>query len=138
MKTKGAIPVSYIVALLLGIAVIGIIGYWFFFLGGEWGGEVTLNTCRSRAYTYCASWQAVGYSEDASTCEPDIVGWFGESYERCKSYEAELGFRTSCPGNQDACKIILGGIETGGGNTGGQTTTTAQTQTTISDGSQSF
>ena len=130
MKTKGAIPISYIVALLLGIAVIGIIGYWFFFLGGEIGGEVTLNTCRSRAYTYCASWQAIGYSKDSSTCEPDIVGWFSESYQRCISHEDDLGFRTSCPGNQDACKIILGTADIGGGIEGDQTATTTQTQTT--------
>ncbi len=111
MNEKGAVPVSYIIALLLGIAVIGITGYWFFFLGGEWGGEVTLSTCRSRAYTYCANWQAVGYS-NAEDCEPD-VGWFDEKYPRCKQYDSALGFSNKilCEDNsypyRGACETII-------------------------------
>jgi len=74
---KGAVPIPYIIALLLGIAVVAILGYWFFVLGGQWGGEVTLQRCKTMAHTYCSSWKAVAYRADGDN---PSIGWFVEHY----------------------------------------------------------
>ncbi len=128
MKTnnKGAVPIPYIIALLLGIAVVAILGYWFFVLGGQWGGEVTSETCRTRALTYCTGWQLVGYGYDDDTEEPD-VRWFSEVYPECESYETTLYFsgKTNAETDKAACQTILTG-----GNGGTTTTTSSDTTTT--------
>ena len=81
MRKKGAVPIPYIIALLLGIAVVSILGYWFFVLGGQWGMEVTLQRCNTRAMTYCTTWRTAAYGYDkneegSGTGKPNIVGWF--------------------------------------------------------------
>jgi hypothetical protein len=116
MKNKGSIPIPYIIALLLGIAVVAILGYWFFVLGGQWGGEASIDTCRTRAHTYCVEWQTYGF---VGTTEPDIVNWFGDKYPSCRTYEkdATIGFSggssdLNIPGDVTndigACQRILG------------------------------
>lgn len=58
---KGAIPVAYIVALILGVAVIGLLGYWFFVQGGIFEEQMTTQTCIAKKLSYCTQWQARGY-----------------------------------------------------------------------------
>ena len=105
--SKGAVPIPYIIALLLGIAVVAILGYWFFVLSGLWGGEATLQTCRANAHTYCAGWQALGYTEDDDG-NPS-VGWFSDKYPACGSYNRALGFseKDNADTDRDACESIL-------------------------------
>ena len=105
---KGAVPIPYIIALLLGIAVVAILGYWFFVLGGAIGGEVTLATCQTRAHTYCAGWQFLGYDYDSETDDP-IVDWFSDNYPECTSYQTTLGFTGGAATHIQACQRILGG-----------------------------
>lgn len=111
MKKKGAVPVPYIIALLLGIAVVAILGYWFFVLGGEWGGEVTIQRCRTRAHTLCSSWMTAGWSTvDVDGVDTPSVGWFVDKYPDCATFAPELGFSsgTSASTDQAACEEILG------------------------------
>ena len=107
---KGAVPIPYIIALLLGIAVVAIIGYWFFVLGGQWGGETNLQTCNTRAYTYCASWAATGYSNDGEV--PDgIIDVFENRYPECGQYLSQIGaygFDGGVEEDIENCKSILG------------------------------
>jgi len=108
MDTKGAVPIPYILALLLGIAVVAIIGYWFFVLGGQTGGELTLADCKTRATTYCAMWSQTGYAVDNN--EPDFsLGWFSEAYPRCSVHLGTMGFSDalSTTVDQAACEIIM-------------------------------
>jgi hypothetical protein len=107
---KGAVPIPYIIAMLLGIAVVAILGYWFFVLGGQWGGEVTLQRCRSKAVSYCTMWQGNGYA--TSGTDPDLGGvtgvkWFSKTAgaydERCEDYgildeSTTASLETSCKG----------------------------------------
>ena len=129
--SKGAVPVPYIIALLLGIAVVAIIGYWFFVLSGQTGGEATLSTCNTRAYTYCAGWQVLGYTGDDNS--GPSVGWFSESHKECSAHLSNIGsigfsyvMSDADQGNfqddVDNCKGILGTGGSGGsgsGNNGG-------------------
>jgi len=98
---KGAVPIPYIIALLLGIAVVAILGYWFFVLGGQWGGEVSLQGCRNKALLYCQAYQGSGYDEDEDG-QPSPLGWFGRVApegeqikvyaSKCAGYRTDLGF----------------------------------------------
>lgn len=65
---KGSVPVPYIIALLLGIAVIAILAYWFFFSGGKFGGAVSEAACRAKLLKYCTEWKAAGYITPCPTC----------------------------------------------------------------------
>ena len=123
MRKKGAIPIPYIVAGMLGLAVVAVLGYWFFELGGEWGGEASLQDCKSRALAYCTEWQFKGYRYDSDTCEPN-VGWFDERYKSCASYAYSLGFTSrGCDESSsyyaEACKAIFSGGGGAGGGGGG-------------------
>ena len=115
---KGAVPIPYIIALLLGIAVVAILGYWFFVLGGTIGGEITLERCRTRAHTYCATWQATGYATYENK-PATLRGWFSDTYPACESYEASFGFTgDDVVEDKEACQLLLG-AETGGTSNGG-------------------
>jgi hypothetical protein len=115
---KGAVPVPYIIALLLGIAVIAILGYWFFVLSGQWGGEVNLETCRGKAHTYSTT--DIHDIDDSSTPEDESqnvietrpsVGWFVDKNPACKTYAGDLGFsgKDDVDEDVDACMSLLGG-----------------------------
>lgn len=69
-KGKG-IAVPYIIALILGIAVIAILGYWFFVLGGKIGGVGVTTECQAKEASYCQAWSAVNYNDNLKPLEPD-------------------------------------------------------------------
>ena len=107
-KKKGAVPVPYIIALLLGIAVVAILGYWFFVLGGARAEEMNLQKCTTRAHTYCSRWRTAGWALD-NAGDPTI-GWFEDEYPRCEAFASQLGFsgRTNTATDQTACEEALG------------------------------
>ena len=51
---KKGVAVPYIIALVLGIAVIGLLGYWFFVLGGRLGGQLSEKECRAKQIEWCS------------------------------------------------------------------------------------
>ena len=59
---KGEVPVAYIIALILGIAVVAILGYWFFVVQNQGGVAMNLEQCRSSASRYCTMWRDNGYA----------------------------------------------------------------------------
>ncbi len=52
---KGAVPIPYIVAIVLGIAIIGLIGYWLFVSSSKLGETISASECQAKAYQYCSS-----------------------------------------------------------------------------------
>lgn len=99
---KKGIAVPYIIALILGIAVLALIGYWFFVLGGRIPGEATATWCQTKQNTWCGHWaQTAGFPSE---------GW--DSYA------------TGCTGinypapDETRCQQILG-VSGGGGGGGG-------------------
>lgn len=46
----------YIVGLILGIAVIAVIGYWFFFLSGKGRLQTDIGFCKAKYIEYCLEW----------------------------------------------------------------------------------
>jgi len=73
---KGALPVPHIVAILIGLAVVGLLGYWFFVLSGKFGSEAGEKECMTRIYTACARWREAGF--------PDEPGNYGLTDSLCK------------------------------------------------------
>jgi len=59
---KGEVPVAYIIALILGIAVVAVLGYWFFIVQNQGGNTMNQEQCRSSASQYCARWRDNGYA----------------------------------------------------------------------------
>src|SRR3990172_7100789 len=57
---RKAVAVPYIIAILLGIAVIGLVGYWFFVSTGRLGGAATLTDCQNKEVQYCSQWLRTG------------------------------------------------------------------------------
>lgn len=92
---KGSVPIPYIIALLLGIAVVAILGYWFFVLGGQWGGEVTMQRCRSKAVTYCTTWQSNGYATTTDG-DPDLGGVIGAKWFSKTTTTADVAYDARC------------------------------------------
>ncbi|MBI2547558.1 MAG: hypothetical protein HYW23_03880 [Candidatus Aenigmarchaeota archaeon] len=50
---KKAVAVPYIIAIVLGIVVIGLIGYWLFFSGGILGTNASETRCNSDVLNFC-------------------------------------------------------------------------------------
>jgi hypothetical protein len=73
------VAVPYIIALILGIAVVALLGYWFFVLGGRLGGESIAAECEAKLTSYCQAWKTLGYS----TARPTTQDW-----ARCSMYVA--------------------------------------------------
>ena len=133
--SKAEVPISYIIALILGVAVVAIIGYWFFIVQSQGGGEMTADKCRSSAYTYCNIWRDTGYAVDQATGAPNLglinggVKWFSyvtaadtnagvKAYaSSCSTYNMldsssighTIGSQTGGTGLIGACEQILSG-----------------------------
>lgn len=122
--SKAEVPISYIIALILGVAVVAIIGYWFFVVQGQGGGEMTLDRCRSSAYTYCNIWRDTGYRTDTGVPDLGILNggrkWFSvadtaagvSAYApACATYniltEHVIGSQTAGTGLIGDCESIL-------------------------------
>lgn len=76
---KKGVAVPYIIAVILGIAVIGIIGYYFFYISGNITTEATLQDCQRKLTVYCSVWLAEGYSGKNS----DRLGAWSEYAPGC-------------------------------------------------------
>lgn len=59
-----AVAVPYIIAIILGVAVIGLVGYWFFVSGGRFGATTVEQQCRTDFSKACSLWAARAYADD--------------------------------------------------------------------------
>lgn len=50
---RKGIAVPYVIALLLGVAVIGLVGFWFASTGGKFSGQSQSTYCQSEALKWC-------------------------------------------------------------------------------------
>ena len=61
--SKGEIPISYIIAIVLGVIVLALLGYMIFSTYGPFRGAAAEATCKSQLLQYCSFWSAEGYDE---------------------------------------------------------------------------
>jgi len=64
VSKKGAVPIPYIIALVLGVIVIALIAYWLFFSGGQFGTVITEKACEAKKMGYCSNWKIKGTKPD--------------------------------------------------------------------------
>ena len=117
---KGQIPVAYIVALILGVAVVALLGYWFFVQGGRFGGTVSLETCNAKKMSYCSQWQVKGFPSKTdgvphsyswlkpSDCSINEDAFWGKAGDWNKCFAPgcrEIGVE---PPGIDECRELLG------------------------------
>jgi len=58
---KGEIPIAYIIALVLGVIVLGLLAWWIFSGGQTWTSVASESVCRSKLSFYCNSWKINTY-----------------------------------------------------------------------------
>lgn len=92
MLKKGAIPVPYIIALILGIVVVGILGYGFFVLGWRIPGLSAEQQCSTRKSSYCTEWARSGYADEA---EPKGGVW-DDYAPGCKDIGVDKPIKYDC------------------------------------------
>lgn len=95
---KKGIAVPYIIALILGIAVVGLIGYWFFFLSKG----VPEEACKTRLRSYCTEWSGTGYDSAVKPGGQDFDAWA----PGCAQYD------WAGTVDQAYCETVLGVITT--------------------------
>ena len=137
--SKG-IAVPYIIALILGIVVVALIGYWFFAIGSVIPGQQTISNCNIKMQQFCTEWSRTNFAGN----EP-AGGW--DSYpgaEGCRSLGVPPIQYQLLIGNY--CRSLLGltttvttpAPATGGGTGGGQQAGTGSYKATCTETYKNF
>lgn len=101
--SKGALPVPHIIAILLGIIVVALLGYWFYTTGGSFSGIASEAACRGKLLQYCTFWSGCGYQPQ---CQPGGAGFYdAKNSEDCKPHDKKLSSGNSDV--TDTCKQLL-------------------------------
>jgi hypothetical protein len=96
---KGALPVPYIVAIIIAIIVIAVLVYWFFVLSGKGTGTATEQFCRTKEFTYCSAWAPNNYDPTKKPNGVDFccgTGTYAPECESCCSNWASAVDITEC------------------------------------------
>jgi len=79
------VAVPYIIALILGMAAVALLGYWFFVLGGRIGGESITAECQAKQIPFCNAWKATRYASKPPSSGFDFNDRCPEpTIDRCK------------------------------------------------------
>lgn len=68
---KAAMPVPYIIALILGVIVVVVLAYWFVTSGGKGGNIAKEAECTARKVEFCATQTVTSEADVAKVCSPD-------------------------------------------------------------------
>lgn len=60
---KGDMPIAYVIALILGIAVLVALGYWFYTTGGRLGPTISQQECTRLFQQQCEAWKNENYKD---------------------------------------------------------------------------
>lgn len=79
-----AVAIPYVIALVLGVIIIGVIGYWFVSQGGKTVGVGSKAECDAKQSQYCQVWRNNKFELDAypsgftwgSCPRPELEGCF--------------------------------------------------------------
>lgn len=106
-RMKGALPVPYIVALVIAIIVIAVLVYWFVVLRGQGTSAVTLALCQGKLVNYCSQWSRCNYE---TSCQPSSKGNPVSFYEFASECSQFAGQPDGLPASitDRECKQTLG------------------------------
>lgn len=68
---KAAMPVPYIIALILGVVVVAVLAYWFVSSGSKGGGVGKEAECRARMLEWCTLKTPDITTKINEACDPD-------------------------------------------------------------------
>ncbi|MBI1978780.1 MAG: hypothetical protein HYS62_01810 [Candidatus Aenigmarchaeota archaeon] len=97
---KKAVAVPYVIALVLGVAVIGLVGYWFVTTGGKFGGQSAKTVCDNRFLQWCISKGGGTYLVFVGDGNLECTGL--GSYSDCKDITGVSGAGGPAPGGEKA------------------------------------
>lgn len=105
---RKAVAIPYVIALILGVGIIALVGFWFASSGGKFSGQSSSTYCENKALEYCTK-DLVGVTQDVpSECLPN------PSKERCQQLVGASGGGpdlTACDEVDENCCVgnICGG-----------------------------
>ncbi len=122
---KKGIAIPYIIALILGIIVVGVIGYWFFATTGTGGGSAAVANCNAKKLQWCNEWTKTGFQTspsgtlgtwDAHASGCTALGVGDPSETSCRSLTGQLlKAGATCTSNSQcesaSCRIPTGQTE---------------------------
>ena len=88
---KGAVPIPYLIAIILGVVVIALLGYWFFVTGGSLSASITKGECDNKLMIYCIEWSSNNYVE-----VPDFGDWSTYASGCQTHHPNDLTLKTKC------------------------------------------
>lgn len=109
--SKGALPVPYIVAIIIAIIVIALLVVWFFILRGQGGSAATLAFCQGKAITFCTQVAACGYQNSCAPKDKDgnAITDFYVYAPDCVSFRGQpSGLPNSIQATPNSCNPFLG------------------------------
>lgn len=87
---KKAVAVPYIIVLILGVAVIGLVGYWFASSGGKFSGQSAKTICENKFLQYCITKNEdmlySDFQKDVQDCQA-----VSSSYTKCSEITGVSG-----------------------------------------------
>ncbi len=124
------VAVPYIIALILGIVVIALLGYWFFVLGGGVGKQSTVQQCQSKVTAWCNLWSLSSFqgtfpqppgvsckirgTNDACGTSGTIIDWWDSFAPGCIDAGVSAPDAPTC---RSSFGLTTGAPKSGGGGT---------------------
>lgn len=94
---KGSLPINYIVAIVLAVAVLALLGYWYYTSGGKFSTGVNRQECLTLKMRYCAEWGAQGYKTPIPTPPGSWDSYENKKGEACSTqHKISVSQRTDC------------------------------------------
>lgn len=106
---KKGIAVETIILIILGVLVIGLVGYWLFRNTTTIGGKMTTAECHTQAILYCSEWEAKGLTDypTDNTPLPDSDRKTGSTNKWYDTYTACQAIGFTWP-DLTGCQELLG------------------------------
>ncbi len=101
--SKG-VAVSYIIAIVLGIVILALLGFWFNKEGTLFGSIADQETCKAKLIAYCTSWSTSGYDDNKKPGENED---FYAIHKDCEPHKKLLTGGKTGNDIETKCKELL-------------------------------
>ena len=102
---KKGIAVDTVILIILGVVVLGLVGYLLYIKFGQITPQGTLNDCRTQVITnYCPKAIAGQWFKSTGDWSVNKFG-DGDNNPECASFANQLGM-TSCKSSAEACGVV--------------------------------
>lgn len=102
---RKAIAIPYVIALILGVVIIALVGYWIASQGGKSVGTGYTAQCYGKQVSFCTYWrnsafnvEPKGFTWDANCGEPKLIG-FPEGKCMAEIFSCSFDSKQDCSGS---------------------------------------